>query len=141
VRLGARSEADGIEVAQRIERALHPIAVLGKVARDLEIRIALCHPDRPWEVRQKRHIGHCSLHTRIEPGDGEADAAALAAADHRDPRRIDLGAAPDGLDRAYPIGEHASVEIGTRIDDAAGHVPGNGGIRADRIGRVATGPA
>ena len=77
-------------------------------------------------------------------GDGEADAAALAAAGHRDPRRVDRGHGPDRLDGTDRVGEDAPVVVGRRIEDALGHEPGverrAGGIGVRRVADRPGGP-
>ena len=55
-----------------------------EVAADLRVRVLVHERDGAREVAQERHVGQGRRKVRHEPGDGDAEPAALAATGERD---------------------------------------------------------
>jgi len=140
-------EVDPVEVGEHTRDPVGLLAVGRQVVDDLAERVGVGDRQCPWEVAEERHPGADGGDVGYQCGRGQRRRAALAAADHRDPRRVDGRQRPGGIDRTGSVGEQPPVVVRLARGYAPGHHPrhlrppaaGVGGVAATPAGALAPG--
>src|SRR5690606_1821123 len=89
-RSGARGEVDSVEVRERRESLLDMVGVSDKVSLQLAVRQGIRDPGGALVMAEERLVRIDARKVVDQPGHREADASALAAANHDD-AAIDIG--------------------------------------------------
>lgn len=125
-----RREVDPVEVGQRLHRLVDPEAVPGQPAGDLRVGARVRDLRGAPVVAEERHIGDRRRHVVAQPGHGEGEPAALAAAEHRDPRCVHGLVRLRRVDGPHRVRDQPPVVVPVRILDAAREESGRRGAVA-----------
>jgi hypothetical protein len=119
----------------------HAAAVDLQVVGDLPVRVRVGDPGGAREVAQERYERHRRRQVGTQSRHRQRQTAALAAAEHRNPGRVDLRQGTGRVHRTYRVGVEPAVVVALRIGDSPGHHAGHLRTGRRRVGGVADAPA